>query len=476
MSSHVHSYTTLNLMNLLLRYSLGFDLWYYILLSFAIVGVSVNGTIAYNVRSSSVFMPVITRSQAKLSTDSSKELSGKVSSNSSKEFLEPLSNLASTSSQSSILETSSLPLCAKNTTILSSSSSISTSPLVHDHCSIPSALLFQNSNLEFQNLEFSNVAPPTHSSSTFTLSSSQFLKMESDCKDDSSDSKMSPDMLNLAQMIANLSSQMTYQTKSLEGKLSDDFNKVIQDNEQFKSDVRLELDGIRQLLDKYNISSDPRRIPSSPSSSFVVPPNTLLSQSQPVLAQQSVTTLPINPPSSTTPDPDPQTKMMLILTETFSKLTSTLSEKKEDTKSDWPKFAGDPKKFRAWYMAIVAQISLPPWQDLYDTATQDVRTTTANSSLNAKLYAKLLVCLEGTAFQSIVSREHLRANGLLLLQDLIQTYKPKHVPEVIAAKTSQFWGNTKRQSYETIDDSYNRFRELLYDIVEALIRFRRKVR
>jgi len=104
-------------MNLLLRYGLGFDLWYYILLSFAIVGVSVSGTITYNVRSSSVFMPVITRSQAKLSTDSSKELSGKVSSNSSKEFLEPLSNLASTSSQSSILETSSLPLCAKNTTI-----------------------------------------------------------------------------------------------------------------------------------------------------------------------------------------------------------------------------------------------------------------------------------------------------------------------------------------------------------------------
>ncbi|MFN9978608.1 MAG: hypothetical protein ACK53Y_01775, partial [bacterium] len=89
--------------------------------------------------------------------------------------------------------------------------------------------LFQTSKLEFQNLEFSNVAPPTHSSSTFTLSSSQFLKMESDCKDDSSDSKMSPDMLNLAQMIANLSSQMTYQTKSLESKLSDDFNKVIQD-------------------------------------------------------------------------------------------------------------------------------------------------------------------------------------------------------------------------------------------------------
>jgi hypothetical protein len=59
---------------------------------------------------------------------------------------------------------------------------------------------------------------------------------------------------------------------------------------------------------------------------------------------------------------------------------------------------------------------------------------------------------------------HLWANGLLLLQDFVQTYKPKHVPEVISAKTSFFWGSTKRQLHETIDDYYNRFHELLYEI------------
>jgi hypothetical protein len=115
-------------------------------------------------------------------------------------------------------------------------------------------------------------------------------------------------------------------------------------------------------------------------------------------------------------------------------------------------------------MAVVTQISLPLWHDLYDATTNDVCLVTTNSSLIAKLYAKLIVCLEGSAFQSIVSKEHLRANGLLLLQDLVQTYKPKHVLEVIVAKTIIFWGSTKRQSHETIDDYYNRFRELLYEI------------
>jgi hypothetical protein len=73
----------------------------------------------------------------------------------------------------------------------------------------------------------------------------------------------------------------------------------------------------------------------------------------------------------------------------------------------------------------------------------DVVSTTSNVTLNGKLYAKLLVSLEDSALQSVVSRKHIRANGLLLLQELTQTYKPKNIPEVIAAKTSEFWGTTK---------------------------------
>jgi len=69
--------------------------------------------------------------------------------------------------------------------------------------------------------------------------------------------------------------------------------------------------------------------------------------------------------------------------------------------------------------------------------------------------------------QNVVSHTHLRANGILLLQDLVQTYKPKHVPEVIAAKTSLFWGNTKCLPTESADEYYNRFQELLDELSEA---------
>jgi hypothetical protein len=61
----------------------------------------------------------------------------------------------------------------------------------------------------------------------------------------------------------------------------------------------------------------------------------------------------------------------------------------------------------------------------------------------------------------------LRANGILLLQDLVNTYKPRNVPEVIAAKTSQFWGSTKRSQFETVDEYYNRFHELLDELSDA---------
>jgi hypothetical protein len=94
---------------------------------------------------------------------------------------------------------------------------------------------------------------------------------------------------------------------------------------------------------------------------------------------------------------------------------------------------------------------------------------TTNTHLNGKLYAKLqlFLALEGSVLQGIVSCKHLRANGLMLLQELVQTYKPKNVPELIAAKTSEFWGNTKRLPHETIDSYYNHFHELLDEPSDA---------
>jgi len=69
----------------------------------------------------------------------------------------------------------------------------------------------------------------------------------------------------------------------------------------------------------------------------------------------------------------------------------------------------------------------------------------------------------------MLARKHLRANGILLLHKLHQMYKPKCVPEVIAAKTVEFWGNTKRSSFKSVDEYYNRFQELLEEINEETV-------
>jgi len=99
--------------------------------------------------------------------------------------------------------------------------------------------------------------------------------------------------------------------------------------------------------------------------------------------------------------------------ETLAKLSTALTDK-PDSKAKWPKFSGDQKKSRAWYLAIMAQISLPPWVELYDPVKNDILQTTSNSTLNGKLYSKLLLALEGNALKNVVSRKHLRANGLLI--------------------------------------------------------------
>jgi hypothetical protein len=84
-----------------------------------------------------------------------------------------------------------------------------------------------------------------------------------------------------------------------------------------------------------------------------------------------------------------------------------------------------------------------------------------------KLYAKLLLWLEGQVFQDMVARKNLRANGLLLLHELSQTYRPSHVPEVTAAQTVEFRSTMKRMQHESDDQFYNRFQSLLGDLEEA---------
>jgi hypothetical protein len=159
--------------------------------------------------------------------------------------------------------------------------------------------------------------------------------------------------------------------------------------------------------------------------------------------------------------------MMLMLTESFSKLSSVLTDQKQESKTEWYKFSGNAKKFRSWYLGIMANISLPPWTKLYDPVRNDVALSTTNTTLNGKLYSKVLLTLEGSAYQNFVSRKHHWANGVGLLQDLVQTYKPRNVPEIIAAKTVEFWGSTKRLPSESIDSYYNHFQELPDDLSDV---------
>jgi len=238
----------------------------------------------------------------------------------------------------------------------------------------------------------------------------------------------------------------------------------------FKKEVRTEIDQLRQLVMSHHNQSIPVTTPLV----NMLPDNTTAASSSSSRPDSTVildntTSTGVSPSSASSSDV--QAQMMLMLTEAFSKFSSVLAYKHQDTKaevkSDWPKFGGDSKKFKSWYLSIVAQLSIPPWQEFYDQSTNSVIKSTTNSMLNGKLYAKLLVSLEGQALQDMVARSYLRANGLLLLLEMMHTYKPCKVPEVLAAKAGEFWSKTKRGQNESVDSYYNRFQDLLEDLNEA---------
>jgi hypothetical protein len=52
---------------------------------------------------------------------------------------------------------------------------------------------------------------------------------------------------------------------------------------------------------------------------------------------------------------DIHSQMMLMMAESFSKLSMVLVETKNDSKSDWPKFSGEMKNIRDWYLSIMTK-------------------------------------------------------------------------------------------------------------------------
>jgi hypothetical protein len=270
---------------------------------------------------------------------------------------------------------------------------------------------------------------------------SSFLKsviMEEACEESDKPSSTMVDKSDLNHLFAALTTHLTLQTDRLHAR----FQQVTENHDDFKIEVRQELDALRALIQHNQTVS---QVPWHP----VSMPSIKIQGYQPVSSSGVQSAIPVAPAgasphqsnveshSSSLMTSDIQSQMLLMLTESFSKLSTALTEKSSDFKADWPKFSGDSRKFRAWYLAIMSQLSLAPWLELYDSTINDVIPTMSNSILNGKLYSKLILALEGTALQNTVSRKHLRANGLLLLQDLVQTYKPRNVPEVIAAKTDR---------------------------------------
>jgi hypothetical protein len=55
----------------------------------------------------------------------------------------------------------------------------------------------------------------------------------------------------------------------------------------------------------------------------------------------------------------------------------------------------------------MAQLSLPPWSEFYDHSKNDIISHSTNTTLNGKLFSKLLIALEGSALQGVVSKKHL---------------------------------------------------------------------
>jgi len=275
--------------------------------------------------------------------------------------------------------------------------------------------------------------------------------------------QVNQDIMDMNTLFNSIKAHLSDVTQQLSG----DFRQVKLEHDQFRSEMRAEMDELRRALNEQPRLSVPSSsvVQQESLSTPVIQDQTFLSSSVPDPISTPLASLPATTPG-VSPLLDAQSQMLAMLTESFTKLSTALTEK-ADPKSDWPKFAGDIKKFRSWYLAIMAQVSLPPWLEFYDASRNNIVSNTTNGTLNGKLYSRLLLALEGSALQSAVSKKYLRANGLLLLHDLVQTYKPKNVPEVIAHKTGEFWSNTKRYSNESIDAYFNRFHDLLDDLEDA---------
>jgi hypothetical protein len=290
--------------------------------------------------------------------------------------------------------------------------------------------LFQNSSTsptEFEiskTVVFENLKQLTVDTTSLSHNSSisSFATMEADCTDNSASSKtMKQELVDITQLFTALShqiAQIASQNSDIQDKIRENetsfftkFQEIIQDNVSFKTSIRNEIDELRCLLQAQKTSllgtSSAQMSPVLSTAPSVTP---VLNTSTTLEVPSNVQAVSVT--SSSVSTLDNQSQALQLIADSLSKLSMVVtSDKTNDTKMEWPKFSGNAKKFRTWHSTIVAQPAVTPWKELY-SATNFVVTTTSNTVLNEKLYSKLLLALEDSVLQTIISRKHLCGDGL----------------------------------------------------------------
>jgi hypothetical protein len=298
-----------------------------ILLNFSVI----NGCNGSSVQFLYHNMPVITRSQSRLlrSTGSTDGLLQRTL-----DTTGPTDGLSLSSLPSSSVSTDSNIIVPVAPTIDSHITSVNTTPIVNSSLFDlgQSTLEFQNlepgiSNLEFSNFNFDHQYTRLVTQLLPHPSNSLIIKMEDDCEDASGMAQTSKDMIEMDRLFQTFTQQLSIHVSKLQDQLKENEERVHRKQTIFKQEMRDEFNAFHTQV----LSTTPQ----VSSSTFVPSSDMSLSQEQVISSVTSSVDHTV-PPSSTAPSlsstasmssPDVQTRMMLMLTESFTKLSTVLVDK-----------------------------------------------------------------------------------------------------------------------------------------------------
>ena len=109
-------------------------------------------------------------------------------------------------------------------------------------------------------------------------------------------------------------------------------------------------------------------------------------------------------------------------TERQANETISSRQKKGPISNRLPKFSAKANEtFIDWYDDVLCILSLSEWENIYDTTTNDIHTTTTttNAQLSEHLYTSLRLALQGEAGSVMKSNKHkFRNKGIEYLQSM----------------------------------------------------------